>query len=321
MEFAYRVMGDSPGFTAVVAGDTAYVFKCSPTVISKRKTTDKCYADLPVIHNNETRYVSTRNLILKKKGRIIHCDTRVTPTMIIADEIVTFGPGGHLIPSMEFVDLPAEGHEPQYTWKRLGDASSFSLIPDSWSDKWQDRILFPDDVATVGENLNSMFVDPELDPDGMEWRGRLAAGVSEAVGVSIWGPFWGYFRDFGITSAAILMVIQIFGFIRFAVSYLANVEALQDTVHPIARFGIAFFDGVVVNILKKAAQVTDPSASKPSSSAPQDQPPQDGDEMVRMSEREDKLSEGECKRDPWDALHAENQTLLQEVRTGSYRTA
>ena len=70
--FAYNLM-KGPGYMAMVSGEVIHVIKCIPVEVTVQHG-DECYADLRVLHNNKTHFLTPKTHILKSQGTIINCN-------------------------------------------------------------------------------------------------------------------------------------------------------------------------------------------------------------------------------------------------------
>lgn len=70
--FAFAVTGE-PGRDAHIRGEAAVIIKCTP-VPARRRPTDACFAELPVIVNGEPRYLLPRSRIISSSGTEIACN-------------------------------------------------------------------------------------------------------------------------------------------------------------------------------------------------------------------------------------------------------
>lgn len=82
-EFAYNLI-EGPGHIAVITGEVVRVIKCLPVEVTILRTAT-CYLELPVLRNNQTRFLTPKTHILLRKGTEIKCNDAIPSTYKIAD--------------------------------------------------------------------------------------------------------------------------------------------------------------------------------------------------------------------------------------------
>jgi len=65
----------SPGFTATIRGEIAYISQCHPVSVNYSALEGHCYNELPVLYNGRKLFLSPRNHILIETGTEIDCST------------------------------------------------------------------------------------------------------------------------------------------------------------------------------------------------------------------------------------------------------
>lgn len=93
-EFAYQYFGE-PGYTAVVRGEVVHIAKCDPVPVIPKPLL-LCYNELPVEHNNKTRFMTPRTRILTDVGTIVDCTTDLGTRFKLNGRWITLTFGGML---------------------------------------------------------------------------------------------------------------------------------------------------------------------------------------------------------------------------------
>lgn len=92
-EFAYQYTGQ-PGHTAVVRGEVAHLFQCHPVSVQFTGSTNGCFNEMVVTHNNVTKYMMPRSRILTNVGTQIDCNFEVASQFLIDGQWVQSTPHG-----------------------------------------------------------------------------------------------------------------------------------------------------------------------------------------------------------------------------------
>lgn len=88
--FAYSVMG-GPGYAAHIRGEAAHVIRCTPVPV-RRRPTDGCYKELPVLVNGAPRYLAPHTRVVTAKGTEVECDPTTTAMYRLRSEWYVLSP-------------------------------------------------------------------------------------------------------------------------------------------------------------------------------------------------------------------------------------
>lgn len=79
------------GYVGRILGEVLYVMQCTPKVATIRRT-DKCYHELPVEVNNQSKFMAPVTHILQKHAREITCNSITPPLYQIGGDWIGLTP-------------------------------------------------------------------------------------------------------------------------------------------------------------------------------------------------------------------------------------
>jgi hypothetical protein len=88
--FAFTLTG-SPGYSAYIRGEAAYLFRCT-AVPTQRRQTGSCFQELPVIVNNKPMYLLPRTRVITTKGTETPCGPSTSAMYRHGDQWYEYSP-------------------------------------------------------------------------------------------------------------------------------------------------------------------------------------------------------------------------------------
>lgn len=222
-EFAYTLM-KRPGYMAVVAGEVAHIIKCIPVEVSIRRPTE-CYAELPVVHRNQTLFLSPKSRILSKFGTQRECSTILPVMYKIEGTWYRFTPG-------PIENLPPEVIKPntQPAWRYLtpGKLATSGIYSEADIEELRDHIMFPAErpalLNTIARGMSGQQI-----PDGsISMYGLLDEKTLTKIVESTTSKVWSGFITFGSATAGVLGIFIVVRLIKIIIDTLIHGYALHS---------------------------------------------------------------------------------------------
>lgn len=79
------------GYAGRILGEVLYLIECKPKVVSVRRT-DKCYQELPISINNQSKFMAPVTHIIQHYAEEIECNILTPPLYYINEEWIGFAP-------------------------------------------------------------------------------------------------------------------------------------------------------------------------------------------------------------------------------------
>lgn len=222
-EFAYTLMRQ-PGYMAVTAGEVAHIIKCIPVEVSIRRPTE-CYTELPVIHRNNSLFLSPKSRILSKFGTQRECSTILPVMYQIEGTWYRFTPG-------PIENLPPETIKPntQPLWRYLtpGKLATSGIYSESDIEELRDHIMFPAErpalLNTIARGMSGQQI-----PDGsISMYNLLDEQTLTRIVESTTTKVWSGFITFGSATAGILGIFVVVRIIKIIIDTLIHGYALHS---------------------------------------------------------------------------------------------
>ena len=238
-EFAYHFM-KGPGYMSIVAGEVVHIVQCVPVEVTFRETKE-CYMQLPILSQNQTRYLTPRTHIISNTGTQISCNTFIRSMYFFGEKWFKMLPN------------PVEGPTPNImmpkttpTWKYTNPSSlaTSGIYSQADLDKLRDHIMFQAEKPMVLNTLVKGVMGQPTDRQGFSVFNLLDEETIDKIAQSAWGKFWTIFTNFGTTSAGLIGIIIIIRGIKLIADTLIH----GYTLHKIFGWSLhllgAFWDSV-----------------------------------------------------------------------------
>ena len=203
-QFAFDFMR-SPGYMAVLGGETIYIIKCVAVVVKLRES-DECYSELPVSKDNKSYFLTPRTRILKQNGIQINCNS-ILPSTYEIDGVW-----------YRFMPKPTETKNPhqmnpnhKYTWeyKSIGNLATSGIYTQEDLDKLRQAVMFPSDRPAILNILARKASGQTTNLNAISLSNLLDKKILEAYADNAWNRFKAKYTNYGIFSAGIIMTLLI----------------------------------------------------------------------------------------------------------------
>lgn len=215
-EFAYQYFGE-PGYTAVVRGEVVHIARCIPVPVVPHPLA-QCYNELPVKHDNKTRFMTPRTRILTDIGTLVDCATELGTRFKIHDKWVTLAFGGLL--SIQWPEIIAP--DPlSYKFEEIEDMVTGGLYTKDTIERYQEILTSPIEESILTSRITSAIKGGEPIPkkyqamnifngaDIEDLRTKIQAKIYDVFSsLLIWGNWFSVIVMIGWVINAIVSVIN-----------------------------------------------------------------------------------------------------------------
>lgn len=244
-EFAYDFF-QSPGFTAVVTGEVAYIIKCNAVEV-KTTQSDKCYNQIPVEYLNETYLVNPRTKILSIVGEEIPCSMIMPSKFFINNNWYSLHSGGlqiSLNPKILDPQSKSDWKFPDITSLLEGGIYSQQQI-----DNLQDIILNPVQSKAINNRIQTSLRGKSELPHGYSFENTIdmdsfTTGIGNKI-VSKFTLFQDKFSYWGGIISMILFISALFSCFIKMINTSVNLKKVYGIMGCTSLLFCSIFDSVI----------------------------------------------------------------------------
>lgn len=267
-----RAVTKSPGYMAVIAGEVAHIVKCIPVECTLRRT-EECYLELPVMHKNQTFFLSTNSRTLIKAGTHIECNPLLPAQYLIDGAWYRFAPHPIEVPPPQLLrpmTTPTWGYSP------VGNLASSGIYTNEEIEQLRDRIMFPAERPALLNNLARGSAGYTIPPGSVSLKNLLDENTLEHITSTAFAKLWNGFEKFGIISAGFFGIIAIYSIIKSVIDTIIH----GYTLHSLYGCSFALIGAIwnsVTNLLiarahKKNRQTGSEDGTTPRELMPEENP-------------------------------------------------
>jgi len=227
-EFAYRIMGDTPGYAGVVNGDIAYVIKCRPTPLKQLWNGTKCYKEIPVEHNKTMWFVNTHTRILQRYGSEIPCDPRFPTGVSETGTMSYFGATSVVHTDLLAVEAVKTQQEVEFIWTSYNDVSRFGMFSSDDADSFISQALLPQESRSISSDLVYKYTGSDYGSSSKIGVNFFPSDFEEKLVQSISGQVYSYVREIGIMFSFVGGLMFIFQVISGAINTVATGKLIHE---------------------------------------------------------------------------------------------
>lgn len=227
-EFAYRIMGDTPGYAGVVNGDIAYVLKCRPTPLKQLWNGTKCYKEIPVEYNMTMWFVNTHTRLLQRYGSEIPCDPRFPAGVSETGTMSYFGATSIAHTDLLAVEAVKTQQEVEFIWTSYNDVSRFGMFSSDDADSFISQALLPQESKSISADLVYKYTGSDYGSSSKIGLNFFPKDFEEKLVQSISGQVYSYVREIGIIFSFIGGLMFIFQIISGAINTVATGKLIHE---------------------------------------------------------------------------------------------
>nr|WPV62264.1 MAG: glycoprotein [Wufeng shrew chuvirus 6] len=228
-EFAWAYT-QSPGITAVMAGEVLYLIKCTPVPITIRNT-NECYNEIPVLYNNQTRFMKPRSHIISDFGSEKECNPLSEPLYFLEGKWVQLKPTPHAVENP--LTLTAT-EKSIWSYKDIPNLLSSGLYSDTDLVDFRKSLLFPTEQKAIVHTIASKTSGHNVGSQQLSLGSLLSVDDIHSLHQSYFKLVYGYFSEFGQFTAGVGGFVLIAMLIKSLINALINGTLLYKT------FGCSF---------------------------------------------------------------------------------
>lgn len=221
-----QVIEQKEGYIGRVLGEVLYVMKCVPKPVAIRRI-DRCYQELPVEVNNQSRFMAPLTRILQKVAEEIECNG-LTPALYYIDgEWIGMSPHPTLKhpplelsvdtgPKLNFTSILPIGSQGLYTQEEMSQV--------------QRLMTFGNERAAVQNIIARRVVGLDTHDQGLTPVNMFSPEELSHMAQHTARQIWGWFSDIGTVFSGLLGVYFVFRLIKYALGCIINGLHLYKTV-------------------------------------------------------------------------------------------
>lgn len=227
-EFAWAY-SKSPGVTAILRGEALYLIKCTPVFVEPEQTS-RCYQEIPVLHNNETKFLKPRNRILVSKGTEIDCNP-LAPALFKFNEAwytITYPPTKVVAP----MQLSAANKE-EWHYQDVDNVIRAGLYKLSDLEKYRKKLMFPLEKVAIENIITSKSSGSDFEKQDVDILNLFDKVSVQSLKKSIFEEIY------GVTYTVSMHVASFSGFIIILMALKSFVNMILNGTLLYKSFGFS----------------------------------------------------------------------------------
>ena len=260
--FAYHLM-KGPGYMALLAGEVIHIIKCVPVEV-KLDQTEHCYSQLPVLHNNETYFLTPQTHILLRQGTQTTCNALAPAMYLMEDSWYKLTPKPvDTVPPLIMKPLT----KPTWKYVNPGSLATSGIYSATDLENLKDHIMFPAERPALLNTIAKGIMGRTVSLQGGSISNLMDKMAIEKIVASTWNRFWSKFLIFGNVSAGLLGIYLLIRAIKLILDTLVHGYALH-TVYGWSLYLLGAVWDSLTQLLLHLGKKGPPYKSKPSALTP-----------------------------------------------------
>ncbi|XP_074041555.1 uncharacterized protein [Leptinotarsa decemlineata] len=256
-----QLVKESGGYVARVLGDVLYIMRCIPKSVEILRT-DKCYNELPIVVNNETKFMAPVTRIIQNVAEEVDCNGLLPPLYFIDNRWIGLSPH------------PIEKHAPEELSPEVETKLTFSPIQPvgALGIYTQEEIKSAQRIMTFGNEREAVENIIVRRVAGLKTAGQEFSTVNlfnmeemEKLAHNTLHQIWGWFTNIGIFMSGLMGFYAIFRVVKYILGVVLNGFHLYQTLGCGVMILASFWNTPTVWVFHrsqaaKAAKQADPEA-------------------------------------------------------------
>lgn len=216
----------SLGYVGRILGEVLYVMKCTPRIVTIRRT-NKCYHELPIDVNNQSKFMAPLTHIIQNHAEEITCNSVTPPLYQIEGQWIGLTP----YPTFKTTPKQLEVEEEiRIQFKPIQPIGTDGLYTKDELENIRKTMTFGIERTAVNNILARKMSQLETDTQGFTSLNLFDPHEMKKLARSTFKQVWGWFTDIGLFMSGIMGFVLIFRLIKYIIGVTLNGITLYKTV-------------------------------------------------------------------------------------------
>ncbi|AVM87273.1 putative glycoprotein [Guangdong red-banded snake chuvirus-like virus] len=232
------MLTEGPGYYGRVLGEVLYIIKCVPVAV-QLKYTPKCYQEIPVTYNNDTRFLSPVTHLIIPLGREIPCQAILHPKFMLGSKWYIRNPDLVETPSPKQLNPDVST---DFSYSSLIDVSAGGLYSQEQLRSLQMEMMLP----SVREAVNNGLVRRVQHMEGATFDTRSLWTDADLTSLTstIAGRISWFFAVFGNYASTLIGVYMCWKLVVYLIGVITNCCVLRKTGYSFKFFMLGLIDSL-----------------------------------------------------------------------------
>lgn len=214
------------GYIGRVLGEVLYIMKCIPKSATIRRT-GKCYNELPIEINNQTKFMAPVTRIIQDHAEEIECNGLIPPLYFIDNDWIGLAP--HPTVKAAPKELEVEKYE-KLNFSPILPIGSAGLYTQEEVHKAQKLLTFGSERKAVENIIARRVAGLETAGQGFSTLKMFNPQEMKKLARSTMKHLWGWFTDIGMFVSGLIGFYVIFRAVKYIIGVVINSLQLYKTV-------------------------------------------------------------------------------------------
>ena len=233
-----HIMSGQEGYKNWVSGHVIIAVKCVPVPVEIRES-NKCYSNLPIIYENQQKFMEPIANTLLSNGKEIPCSRIASPTYSINGKWLNINQ--HISRTNAPIVLKPKTYMNQIKFSKLDNYIFAGLYSQQQLRNFMKFLIYPQKINVAVEQISNRIIgDNELQDITVNMENLFTPEDLEKFKNTFMSQIQGKILLFGSYTGAILGGIMIIQIIKYLISTIINFQFLQTAlgngVHLFAAF-------------------------------------------------------------------------------------
>lgn len=213
-----QILQNEKGYIGRVLGEVLYIMKCIPTIVHIRRT-ESCYHELPVNHNNRSKFMSPITRILQSHAEEIECNSVTPPLYFLDNEWIGLTP----YPTLKRAPRQLAVEEtPNLKFSPIQPIGQHGLYTQDEVSKVQRILTFGTERKAVENIITRRVTGLDAESQGYSTLKIFDTKELKELGKSTIKQLYGWFTDVGVFMSGLIGVYVIFKAIKYCLGVILN---------------------------------------------------------------------------------------------------
>ena len=252
-EISYsHILNNDEGYLTLASGDTLITIKCQPSLVDLRQA-DKCYKDLPVMHNDNSIFMETVGKTLVQTSEEIPC-SKLAPAVFHVGKNLWVSAGKH----MSFTEAPMKLKPNSYVQNlKFKDVKRYmvaGIYSNEQLETFSDFISHPMRVKSANAYITETIIKNQNHGENFQITNLLSPEELAKLKDNFLEEAERKLLRFGSIMGAITGIIVIIQIVRYIISTVINFKFLKSTLGNGLHLAAALFTSLTNFIVRNNVQ-------------------------------------------------------------------